>query len=364
MAQQDFHSLLIRHVRRETPDAVAVSFEVPDALRSVFAFKPGQHITLRATLDGQEQRRTYSICSGPADDGLEIGIKRVAGGQFSAWANDALTSGQYLEVMPPSGRFVLPPSEQKPRHILAVAAGAGITPILGILQFALAREPETAVTLLYGNRTPQATMFRERLENLKDRHIGRFALINVLSRSTENEAPILVGRISGEKVRALVNGGALRREAIDHAFLCGPGGMIKEVRNVLLDLGVPRERVHHEFFAAGGGAYRRAAPVEPLSATSEPVGGSDVVAIVDGVRHAFKVPLGGHVVDAALAAGVRVPYSCKGGMCCTCRARVIEGSARMTTNYSLEPWEIERGFILTCQAVPGPELLVLDYDQM
>ena len=365
MGLHDFHNLRVSEVRRETADAIAISLEVPAALQAQFAWKPGQHITLRAVLGGEEQRRTYSICSGPDDKVLQVAVKRVAGGLFSVWANDTLTVGQLLEVMPPAGRFVLPASEGAARRILAIAAGAGITPILAMVQHALMREPETSVTLLYGNRTPRCIMFSERLEDLKDRYIGRFTLINVLSRNTESDAPLLEGRISGEKLKALA-GRLLRLDGIDHAFLCGPGSMIKDTRNALLDLGMPRDRVHHEFFAAGGGAYRQAGRVEPPAEASEPhtATGTEVVATVDGVRHAFTVPSGGHVVDAALAAGVRVPYSCKGGMCCTCRARVIEGAARMTTNYSLEAWEIAKGFILTCQAVPETDRLVLDYDQM
>jgi ring-1,2-phenylacetyl-CoA epoxidase subunit PaaE len=365
VAAHDFHSLPIKEVRRETPEAISISLEVPETLRAQFVWKPGQHVTLRTTLGGEEQRRTYSICSTPHDNGLQIAIKRVAGGNFSTWADDTLTAGQHLEVMPPTGRFILPASDGQPRHILAIAAGAGITPIIAMVQHALVLEPETTVTLIYGNRTSQSTMFRERLEDLKDRHVGRFTLLNVLSRNTESDAPLLEGRIDGDKVRAMA-GALLRLDTIDHIFLCGPGTMIKEARNVFLELGIPRDRIHHEFFAAGGGAYRQA-PAPPIVSDDRTAGlgtGTEVMATIDGIRHIFNVPLGTHVVDAALAAGVRVPYSCKGGMCCTCRARVIEGAAQMTTNYSLEPWEIARGFILTCQAIPEPGRLVLDYDQM
>ena len=360
----EFHDLRVKDVRRETPNAISVSLEVPDALRAIFSWKPGQHLTLRSTLDGTEQRRTYSICSGPDDETLHIAIKRVPGGRFSTWANETFAAGQLLEVMPPAGRFILPAGDGLPRHILAIAAGAGITPIIAMVQHALQRDPETSVTLAYGNRTPPSIMFRERLEDLKDRHVGRFTLLNVLSRNTESDAPLLQGRIGGDKVKALV-GNLLRPDAIAHVFLCGPGTLIKEARNALLELGVPRDRIHHEFFAAAGGAYRQvpSASTADAGAASSKIG-TEVIAIIDGLRHEFTVPPGGHVVDAALTAGVRVPYSCKGGMCCTCRARVIEGAASMTTNYSLEPWEIANGFILTCQAVPERGKLVLDYDQM
>jgi ring-1,2-phenylacetyl-CoA epoxidase subunit PaaE len=359
----DFHSLQIAAVRRETAEAISVVFRIPEALRDTFAWKPGQHLTLKTVLEGEEQRRTYSICSGPEDGSPRIAIKRVPGGRFSIWANDTLAAGQWMDVLPPAGRFILPEGDGGPRHILAFAAGAGITPIIAMVKHALEREREASVTLLYGNRTPQSILFSDELEDLKDRYLGRFTLLHCLSRSEEGGPPLLEGRITGEKVKSLVPK-LLRLDDIAHVFLCGPGSMIKETRNALMSMGLPRDRIHHEFFAAGGGAYRQPPPAAGLAAGAATQAGSEVVAVLDGVRHSFLVPPGGHVVDAALAAGVRVPFSCRGGMCCTCRARLVEGAADMTINYSLEPWEIERGFILTCQAVPKSQRLVVDYDQM
>jgi ring-1,2-phenylacetyl-CoA epoxidase subunit PaaE len=370
----DFQSLEIVEVKRETPDAISVTFAVPEALREAFRFKPGQHLTLRATLAGEEQRRTYSICCGPDDAHLRVAIKRVADGRFSNWANDTVRAGVKLDVMPPSGRFVLPPGDGTPRHVVAFAAGAGITPIMAMLKHALLAESETSFTLIYGNRTPQSILFREELEDLKDRYLGRFTLLHVLSRNEESSAPLFEGRITGEKAKALAVT-LFKPAEVAHVFLCGPGTMIKDVRNALLALGMPREKIHFEFFAAGGGAYRaKTASPPPLTpprkgegnagGPSGEIPGTEAVAILDGIRHRFVVPPGGHVVDAALAAGIRVPYSCKGGMCCTCRAKLVEGKVEMTLNYSLEPWEIERGFVLTCQAVPKSERLVVDYDQM
>ncbi len=365
----DFQTLEIARVKQETPDAVSLSLVVPETLREAYRFKPGQHLTVRTTLDGEEQRRTYSICCGPDDEHLRIAIKRVADGRFSNWANDTLKAGATVEAMPPTGRFVLPPGNGEPREVVAFAAGAGITPIMAMLKQALLTEPQTSFTLIYGNRAPQSILFREELEDLKDRFLGRFTLLHVLSHNEESSAPLFEGRITGEKVKAFA-ATLFKPAEVAHVFLCGPGSMIKEARDALLALGMPRERVHFEFFAPGGGAYRQPtapppqAKSEPVSAQQGNIEGTDVVAILDGMRHRFVVPPGGHVVDAALAAGVRVPYSCKGGMCCTCRARLVEGEAEMTLNYSLEPWEIERGFILTCQAVPKSKRLVLDYDQM
>ena len=398
----DFTTLKIAEVKRETPDAISLTLAIPDDLREAYRFKPGQHLTLRAIFDGAEQRRTYSICSGPADDNLRIAIKRVAGGLFSNWANDTLTTGATIEVMPASGRFILPDDDGGRRHLVAFAAGAGITPIMGMLKHALAQEPQTSFTLVYGNRMPQSILFREELEDFKDRHLGRFTLLHVLSHNEESSAPLFEGRITGEKVKALA-ATLFRPGEVAHVFLCGPGSMVKEARNALFALGFAREKVHHEFFAPAGGSPsprhaggvsptrrgeghggavppargegRPKAPTRlvaaphpsPLPAEEQGEGGprgTEAIAILDGVRHGFIVPPGGHVVDAALAAGIRVPYSCKGGMCCTCRAKLVEGQAEMTTNYSLESWEIERGFILTCQAVPKSERLVVDYDQM
>jgi ring-1,2-phenylacetyl-CoA epoxidase subunit PaaE len=360
---QDTVLLRIAQVHRETTDAMRLVFDVPTAHRAMFAFKPGQHLPVRAVIDGTEQRRTYSICAAPGGP-LSVAIKRVDGGLFSNWANDTLQPGDTLAVMKPAGRFTLSPSDGTPRHILMIAAGAGITPIFAMVAQALEVEPTTRVTLLYGNRTIDSILFREALEDLKDRHLGRFELVHVLSHNDESDAPLIQGRISGDKLKALAVA-LLHIPSISQAYLCGPGSMIKETREALFALGMPREAVHHEFFAAGGGAYREKQIAEtPTPPSSGASADTDVVAVLDGVRHRFTLAPGVHVLDAAIAAGVRVPYSCKGGMCCTCRAKVVEGRATMTVNYSLEPWEIEKGFILTCQARAETPRLVVDYDAM
>jgi ring-1,2-phenylacetyl-CoA epoxidase subunit PaaE len=371
----DFVPLTITRVDRETADAVVVTFAVPPQHAEAFRFKPGQHLALRATLAGEEVRRTYSICSGP-DAPLSIAIKRIEGGLFSNWANDTFKPGQTIESMPPAGRFVLPDPPGERRHVLAFAAGAGITPIMAMAEHALLRQQGMRFTLVYGNRDPASIIFRERLEDLKDACVDRFTLVHVLSRNTESESPLLEGRITPEKVDAFARH-LVRIDDVDHAFLCGPGSMIRDVRKALFALGMPRERVHHEFFAAGGGAYRQ--EVRPLAAASTqeprrpgegqaPVTAdriaAEITAVLDGVRHRFPARPGEAIVDAALRAGVRAPYACKGGMCSTCRCRLVEGRASMAVNYSLEPWELERGFILACQARPDTEHVVVDFDQM
>jgi ring-1,2-phenylacetyl-CoA epoxidase subunit PaaE len=362
----DFHALTIAEIRKETAHAISVAFAVPPEKAELFRFKPGQHIALRAMLDGEEVRRNYSICAQPAEKYLRIAIKSVAGGRFSTWATATLRAGMAIDVMPPSGRFTPPPADGTARHLLLLAAGSGVTPMMAIASHVLGLEPDARVTFVYGNRALETIMFREALEDLKDKYMGQFTLLHVLSRNDEIEAPLFQGRITGEKIKALSER-VIQIATVDHAFICGPGSMIKDVRAALFDLGMARERVHHEFFAPGGGAYRAKAE-EPAAAphsVKDGEGGKvEIVAIMDGVRHRFQAEQGEHVIDAALRAGLRVPYACKGGMCCTCRAKLVEGKAEMTANYSLEPWEMEKGFILTCQAVPKTDTLTVDYDAM
>lgn len=358
----DFQPLTVTAVRRETPDAISLALAVPETHKAEFAFKPGQHLVMRAMLGGEEVRRTYSISSGPGDRDLWITIKRVEGGLYSPHAH-GLEAGATLDVMPPAGRFVLPASEGTPRTLLCVAAGSGITPIMAMIRKALETEPETHVILIYGNRATDSIIFRQALEDLKDRFMQRFTLLHVLSRDADTDVPELAGRIDGAKVERLLRALA-KVEDIDHAFLCGPDTLIKDVRAKLMDLGLARERVHFEFFRAGSEAEQRRAPVKREAVLGADAQGADVTVIVDGARHSFKLPEGTHVVDAAAAAGIRVPYSCKGGMCCTCRARIVEGKAEMSRNFSLEPWEVEQGFVLTCQAQARSPRLVLDFDAM
>ena len=371
----DFVTLTIADVGRLTPDALGVTFSIPESHRAQFAFRPGQHVNVRTMIGDAPVERSYSICSDPRDPMLGIAIKRIGGGHFSAWAHGNLAPGMSLEVAPPAGRFALAAGDGTPRHLLAIAAGSGITPIICMVRYALATEPATRVTLIYGNRTPEEIIFREELEDLKDRHLQQFTLLHILSRGEMTDTPLLEGRIDGAKLQALAASIPLRDLA--HVYLCGPGSMIKETRTPLFSFGVPRDRVHHEFFAAGGGAYRSGAAqgvarVAPADRATPPSHGPDtstatgieITLTLDGHRHRIIARPGETVIDAALRAGLRVPYACKGGMCCTCRAKILEGQAVMKVNYSLEAWEIEQGFTLTCQAVASTPRLALDYDQM
>jgi ring-1,2-phenylacetyl-CoA epoxidase subunit PaaE len=359
--RDEFHPLPIAAIRRETADAVSFGLAVPETLSETFRYRPGQHLVVRAMLEGEEVRRTYSISSGPADRELWITVKRVEGGLFSAYAHDSLVAGGSIDAMHPAGRFVAPDDGGDSRTYLAIAAGSGITPVMALIRHVLAREPSSSFTLVYGNRSVDGIIFRQALDDLKDRHLGRLAVLHILSRDTEAEVPLLSGRINGGKLQQLLPLVAPPGE-IDHVYLCGPGDLIKNARAALLDAGVARERIHFEYFRAGpDSVQRRVPPSKPAEAA--PIAGAEVTAVVDGVRHVFRVPDGWRIVDAALSAGVRVPYSCKGGMCCTCRARLVAGEVAMVRNFSLEPWEMDAGFVLTCQAEPRSDRIVLDYDQ-
>ena len=360
---EQFHRLAVASVRRLTDDAIEVTFEVPQEQQAAFAFKPGQHVPVRVTIDGVAHRRTYSMCSmrgGP----LRIGIKLVPGGVVSTWANTQLQRGHLIDVAAAQGRFTLPESAATSRHLLMLAAGAGITPILGMINEALAHEPDTRITLIYGNRAPASAMFLEELEDLKDRHPARFDILNVFSADGVADTELLQGRIDGAKLKALA-GKLIDVKSVERAFLCGPGSFIKETRNALFDLGFARETVHHEFFGSRTGTTGSETPrptPAPLPVPTEDA--IQAIAILDGQRHAFPLRRGQHVLEAALKAGIKAPYSCAGGMCSTCRAHVVAGSVRMTVNYSLEDWELKRGFVLTCQSVATSDTLVVDYDAM
>lgn len=357
----DFVDLTVAATAHEAADTLVVTFDVPAHQSAAFQFKPGQHLAFRATIEGADVRRTYSICSGPGE-ALAVGIKRVPGGLFSGWAHATLKPGATLEAMPPQGRFLLPEQPGPKGHVVAFAAGSGITPIIAMIAHAMHQQSETRFTLVYGNRDTDSIIFRQRLEDLKDAFVGRLAVAHVLSRNEESGTPLLEGRIGADKVEAFARH-VLRIDDIDAAFLCGPGTMIKDVRTALMALGLPRERIHHEFFAAAGGTARpTAAP--PLRVDPSATGGSEIVAVLDGTRHRFFALPNETIVDAALRAGLRAPYACKGGMCSTCRARLVEGTAPMTVNYSLEPWELEKNFVLTCQAIPHSPRVVVDFDQM
>jgi ring-1,2-phenylacetyl-CoA epoxidase subunit PaaE len=354
-----FETLRIADIRQETPDTISVALAVPEDQAPRFAFQPGQYLTLRTHVDGEELRRSYSICSGLDDQELRVAIKRVDDGRFSAWAHGGLRIGDTLEVMPPDGRFTVEPASDAARLYLGVAAGSGITPILSILKSVLTREPGSRFILLYGSRATGQIIFREQLEELKDRFMGRLAVVHVLSRE-QQDVPVLYGHLDGAKVRTLLSGLAAVPQ-IDHAFLCGPAAMIDEVQATLAEAGLAPERIHSERFTPATPAVSclRTTP-GPAAATPQ----ATAVIIADGVRTEVPVDAQETVLEAALRAGLDLPYSCRGGMCSTCRARVTEGSVEMDVNYALEPWETAAGYVLTCQSHPTSERLTVDYDHV
>jgi ring-1,2-phenylacetyl-CoA epoxidase subunit PaaE len=359
-AKSRFHPLTVAQVRRETPDAVSVALSVPPELREAFRFTPGQYLTFRRVFDGEEVRRSYSICSGLDDGELRVGVKRVPSGRFSTWIAEELRPGDALEAMPPEGRFGLrpDPAAAAPRTVLGIACGSGITPVLSIARSLLAREPRSRVVLLYGNRSASDIMFREELEDLKDRHLSRLAVVHVLSRE-KHELAALHGRLDRERVSALVPG-LVRPGEIAAAFLCGPSGMAEAATEALVSLGVMPERIHVERFTPAGTVVVAHARRPDAAADAPPAAVLEVVS--EGVTRAVPMLPGETVLEAGLRAGLDLPWSCRGGMCCTCRAKVTAGEVGMDVNYSLQPWETEAGFVLTCQSRPKTPAVAVDYD--
>ncbi len=355
-----FHPLTVAAVEPETDEAVRVTFAVPTELEEAYRFVQGQHLTLRSDLDGEDLRRSYSICAGVDEGRLQVAIRKVAGGRFSTWANEALKPGDVLQVMTPAGRFHTILDPQAHRTYVAFAAGSGITPILSIIRTTLETEPHSRFTLFYGNRSTASAMFREALEDLKNRHMGRFSLFHVFSREQQDTA-LFNGRLDAEKVRRFCRG-LCNPQAVDSFFLCGPGGMIDEVRGALAEAGVPPERIHTELFLSAGDVVP---PAPRPGARPAPEGGTDVTVWLDGRATRFDLPdAGTSLLDAALAQGMDLPFACKGGVCCTCRAHLREGEVEMAANYSLEPHEVEEGFILTCQARALTKTVVVDFDKV
>ncbi len=353
-----FHDLTIARIDRENPDAVAIAFDIPASLKSAFAFKPGQYLTLAADVNGEELRRSYSICSGPDEAQLRVGVRSVEDGRFTGYVMGQLSAGDTIRVMEPQGRFT--PEIGGAHDYLLVAAGSGITPMLSIAKTVLAHEPDSTITLVYGNRETGTIMFLEEIEDLKDRYLGRFSLIHVLSRESQ-DIDALNGRIDGARIRLFAEHGMIDATGHDLAFLCGPGEMIDAVAGELKALGMAEGRIRFERFTLDGEAPK-ARPVSDAARKAAEKGVA-VEVIHDGVRKAFTVTEPEQsVLDAAHKAGYELPWSCSNGMCCTCRCKVVEGTSEMAVNYSLEPWEVEAGFTLACQTRPTSEKLVLDFD--
>jgi ring-1,2-phenylacetyl-CoA epoxidase subunit PaaE len=353
-----FHPLPIARVERETRDAVAITFAVPDALADQFRYEQGQHLTLRTDIDGQDVRRSYSICSAVQDGVLRIAVKKTPGGVFSTWANEGLAAGATIDVMPPLGHFNVPLDAGAHRHYVGFAAGSGITPILSIVKTTLAREPKSFFTLFYGNRASGTVMFREELAALKDTYLDRFNLAHVLSREAQ-DIDLLHGRIDQVKAEALL-AHWVHLEDVDAVFVCGPEGMMDAVVAALKARGYPESKIKVERFAASIPKHQHVVRPLPQAAASE----CEVTVIIDGSRKSFLLEREKeNILEAGLRNGVELPYSCKGGVCSTCRCRLLEGEVDMDVNFALEDYEVARGFILSCQSYPATAKVVIDFDQ-
>jgi ring-1,2-phenylacetyl-CoA epoxidase subunit PaaE len=360
-----FHPLRVRAIEPETEEAVIVSFDVPEPLREVFSFNQGQYLTLRTEVDGADLRRSYSICAGIDDGELRVGVRKVAGGVFSNWINQRLRPGDLVQVMPPQGRFFVPLDPAAQRRYLGVAGGSGITPILSIMKTVLGREPQARFTLIYANRSAKSTMFKEEIEDLKNRFMARLSLHHVFS-GEDTELPLHHGVMNRDKLGEFL-GRIVDAKSIDHAFVCGPYQMNDEAEAALLAGGVPEERIHIERFgvapSAAAGADAQAAGAVEHETKPGDAERARITIVRDGLKREFDYLDHPSILDAAAAAGLEVPFSCTSGVCGTCRAKLVEGQVRMTRNFALDKGEVSAGFVLTCQAHPLTERVVLSFDE-
>ncbi len=353
-----FHSLKIADVRREIDDAVSLRFELPEELKEAFRFSAGQHLTLRTEIDGEDVRRNYSICVAPHEDELRVAIKKVNGGLFSSWANGGIAVGDMMEVMPPHGSFTWAFDAARAATYVGFAGGSGITPVLALLKTALIAEPESSFTLLYGNRASNSIMFLEELANLKNRFIDRLQIYHFLEEE-EEEVELFNGRLDSGKIAEVLQS-IVDPKMIDAAFICGPGPMMDAVEHGLIEAGVSKDRILIERFTVGEMSAEQAARARVLE---QEAAGRKVQVTLEGRKRSLSFDAGkGSILENARAAGLPAPFACKAGVCATCRAKLISGEVEMKQNYGLSAEEVAQGYILTCQAVPLTDDVVLDYD--
>jgi ring-1,2-phenylacetyl-CoA epoxidase subunit PaaE len=354
-----FHRLTIKEVKKETPDCVSVTFDIPDELKAIFNYKQGQSLTMRTHINKEEVRRTYSICSSPLDNEWKVAVKKVEGGLFSVFANDQLKKGDVLEVMEPVGKFYTELNPSHAKNYLAIAAGSGITPVLSIIKTTLRSEPGSHFTLVYGNKTRSSIIFFEELEALKNKYLERFRLINILSRE-RTEASINFGRINAEKLHDLEK--LVDYTSYDEIFICGPEQIIFTAKDILESKGIDKKKIHFELFTSPG--QGKTSNVKRQTSETETGPKSKITVKVDGRSFDFDLSLTSDttILDAALKQGADLPFACKGGMCCTCKAKLLEGEVSMDVHWGLEEEEVEQGYILTCQSHPKTEKVVVDFD--
>ncbi len=353
----EFYKLKVSDLRRETPECVSIAFEIPEQLKELFQFTQGQYITIRKYFNGEEIRRSYSLCTSPLDNEFRVAVKKMYDGIFSSYANSELKIGDELEVMPPMGKFFTSLSANQSKNYVAFAAGSGITPIMSLLKTVLRTEPQSNFTLFFGNKNVESIIFREELEALKNQFMGKLSLIHILSRENIG-APLFQGHITGEKCREFAKS-IFDISTTDDAYICGPESMLIDIKDTLMSLGMPEKSIHFELFATSGIAKKK----HDEEVVNEEVL-SEVTIIADGDEFTFNLHTTDiSILDAALKNGANLPFACKGGVCCTCRAKLMEGKIDMDVNYSLEPDEVEAGFILTCQSHPLTKKVVVSFDE-
>ncbi len=351
-----FHKLTVKDVRKETIDCVSVSFDIPNEFKKDFLFTQGQNITIRSTIDGEEIRRSYSICTSPSDNELRIAVKKVTDGAFSIFANEKLKVGEVLDIMPPTGNFFTQVNVSNIKNYVFFVAGSGITPVISIIKTILQVEPKSTVTLLYGNKNISSIIFKEALENLKDIYLQRLSIFYILSRE-RIDADINHGRIDAEKCRQFSN--LVDFLTVDDFFICGPENMIFTVKDFLEEKGINKSKIHFELFTTPDRKSKKFIKIKkPVEEE-----GSAITVKLDGRSFDFQLDYNSNnILDEALAQGADLPFSCKGGVCTTCKAKIIEGEVEMEANYGLEPEEVTAGFILTCQSHPRSKKVVIDFD--
>ena len=354
-----FYPLRIKKINKETDQCVSVEFEIPGSLANAFQFKQGQSLTMRKNLAGEEVRRTYSLCSSPLDKRWKVAIKKVEGGLFSSFANENLQEGDELDVMEPVGKFYTELNPENKKNYLAFAAGSGITPVISIIKTTLRTEPQSSFTLVYGNRSRSSIIFFEELEGLKNKFIDRFSFINILSRE-RTETPVNFGRLDIGKLTELEK--LIDYKKMDEIFICGPEEMIFCVKNFLEQKDISEKKIHFELFTTSGQKKQGTRNKAQESNSGGPQ--SKITVKVDGRSFDFDLSLNSDttILDAALKQGADLPFACKGGMCCTCKAKLREGEVEMDVHWGLEHEEVEQGYILTCQSHPKTEKVVVDFD--
>lgn len=354
-----FHELKVKNVKKETDQCVSISFDIPEDLAHEFKFKEGQNITIKKNINGEELRRSYSICASPDEGELKVAVKKVDGGLFSLYANESLKKGDLLDVLPPTGKFNAKLTDVDGGRYLAIASGSGITPVISIIKHTLKFQPQSSFTLIYGNRSRGSIIFFEELEAIKNKYIERFTLVNILSRE-KTDIDLHYGRINKEKLQALQN--LIPYTKFDSIYICGPEEMIFASKHYFEEIGINKSNIHFELFTTPGQGIKSKPSVNFADGINKP--GAQVSLRLDG--RTLEFPLAYHgpsILDAALQTGADLPYACKGGVCASCRAKLISGEVFMDVNYALEEEEVAAGFILTCQAHPVSERIEVDFDE-